>query len=126
MGTKPQSMTGFGSAEIARDGVTCRCDIRSVNGKGLDIKLRLPNGLEALEQPIKKAVAARLTRGNLQLFLAIERGGQAISAISIDKDLFRTLVAASTALAAETGIAPPTADAILAMRGVVTTDEASG
>ena len=58
--TEVQSMTGFASATHVGDGLEASCDIRSVNNKGLDIRLRLPGGLEALEAAIKKLVGDRL------------------------------------------------------------------
>lgn len=115
-------MTGFGSAQASHDDLACRCDIRSVNGKGLDIKLRLPSGLEALEARIKKHVSERLTRGNVQLFLAVDRLG-AKDRVFIDMALLRSLHSQALAACEELNIAPPTSDALLALRGVITADD---
>ncbi|MEN0002210.1 MAG: YicC/YloC family endoribonuclease [Pseudomonadota bacterium] len=116
-------MTGFGSAQTASAEVSCRCDIRSVNGKGLDIKLRMPNGLEALEADIKKRVSAIAKRGNVQLFLTIEPVASQ-PAGSIDMDLMRDLHAQSMKAADALGLAAPSMDALLGLRGVVVSEAA--
>lgn len=118
-----QSMTGFAAAQHAIAGADLSCAIRSVNGRSLDVKLRLPAGLDAHEPSIRKAIAARLARGNLQVSIAVESAPQTES-LTIDADTFRRLAARAGELAAETGIAPPTSDGILQLRGVVTADEA--
>ena len=66
-----QSMTGFARHEGEVAGFRFVWELRSVNGKNLDVRLRLPQGFEALEQPVRKAVAAALTRGNLQVSLSV-------------------------------------------------------
>ena len=68
--TEVQSMTGFASATHVGDGLEASCDIRSVNNKGLDIRLRLPGGLEALEAAIKKLAGVRLARGSILITLS--------------------------------------------------------
>ncbi|MEO1748406.1 MAG: YicC/YloC family endoribonuclease [Pseudomonadota bacterium] len=122
MAAKPQSMTGFGSAQLANDQLVCRCDIRSVNGKGLDIKLRLPSGFEALEVAIKKRVSNGVGRGNVQLFLAVEHVG-AKDGLAIDMPVLRSLHAQALAAAEELGMAPPTTDGLLALRGVINSED---
>lgn len=117
-----QSMTGFASATASVGGAQLVCDIRSVNGRSLDIKLRLPAGLEALEARIRKRAAGRLARGNVQIAVSVDRAGPN-QASTIDDALFRTLAASASALATETGVAPPTADGLLAARGVVISDD---
>ncbi|MEL6819695.1 MAG: YicC/YloC family endoribonuclease [Pseudomonadota bacterium] len=115
-------MTGFGSAQLANDLLIGRCDVRSVNGKGLDIKLRLPSGFEAMEVAIKKRVSASLGRGNIQLFLAVEQVG-AKDGLAIDMPVLRSLHAQALAAAEELGIAPPTSDGLLSLRGVISTED---
>lgn len=116
-------MTGFGSAQTTSAEVSCRCDIRSVNGKGLDIKLRMPSGLEAFEADIKKCVSAIAKRGNVQLFLTIEPVASQPAA-SIDMDLMRDLHVQSMKAAEALGLAPPTMDVLLGLRGVVVSENA--
>lgn len=113
-----QSMTGFASARRVIGGVRHSCDIRSVNGRSLDVKLRLPPGLEAHEAAIRKQVGGRIARGNLQITIGVEAADMA-EAVAIDADAFRALAAQAMALSVETGLAPPTTDGLLPLRGVV-------
>jgi uncharacterized protein (TIGR00255 family) len=70
-----QSMTGFATVSGQLDGVGWVWEIRSVNGRGLDVRLRLPEGAEALEPIIRAAVPKRLARGNVSLNLKLSRMG---------------------------------------------------
>ncbi|TCD14306.1 YicC/YloC family endoribonuclease [Oricola cellulosilytica] len=117
-----QSMTGFASASRRLKGFSLICDIRSVNNKGLDVRLRIPAGLEALELPIKKRISTALARGSIQLFLNVSPDEDAAST-RIDEALFMSLADAGKRLAEEAGIAPPTADGLLSVRGVVTDED---
>lgn len=120
--SKLQSMTGYSSATTTANNRRMTCEMRSVNGKNLDIRLRLPNGFEPLEAEIKKCVSAKIARGNLQVSVSIEDDSQAQS-IAINEEAFSNIARQATALARENGVASPTADGILAVRGVVTTDD---
>lgn len=117
-----QSMTGFASATNSIENKQVTCEMRSVNGKNLDIRLRLPAGFEELESEIKKCVAAKISRGNLQVSISLDGGADA-SSIIVDKDAFSSIANQATALAKENGVAAPTADGILAVRGVVISDD---
>ena len=70
-----QSMTGFATVSGQLDGVGWAWEIRSVNGRGLDVRLRLPEGADALEPAIRAAVPKRLARGNVSLNLKLSRTG---------------------------------------------------
>lgn len=71
-----QSMTGFATVSGQLDGVGWAWEIRSVNGRGLDVRLRLPEGAEALEPVIRAAVPKQLTRGNVSVNLKLSRIGE--------------------------------------------------
>jgi uncharacterized protein (TIGR00255 family) len=62
---KIQSMTGFGRAESEIDGVKATCEIRSLNGRYLDIDLRLPRYLYELDPEIRRIIAQKLERGTV-------------------------------------------------------------
>lgn len=125
--SKPQSMTGFGSAQVtAGDRFAVRCDIRSVNGKGLDVKLRLPSGLEALEQRVKKRVADFVSRGNVQLSLNVEVAAGDGAGFAVDQGALATLYAQAKAAAQALGAPAPSIDTLLGVRGIITTDEGGG
>ncbi len=77
MGAPIRSMTGFGQAECSAAGWRCTAELRSVNGRHLDVRLRLPSGLGPLEEPLKKRVRADCERGNVDgtVILLPEAGG---------------------------------------------------
>ena len=59
------SMTGFARADGSGDNRTWTWEIRAVNGKGLDVRLRLPAGFERLEVPVRERIGKRVVRGNI-------------------------------------------------------------
>src|ERR1700757_3424582 len=76
------SMTGFARSQGTSGCTAYVWELRSVNGKGLDIKLRLPNGLEALELPLRDLAAKVFKRGNVSGTLSIKR--EAASTVATD------------------------------------------
>ncbi len=75
-----QSMTGFARAAGAHDGAAITWEVKSVNGKSVELRLRLPPGLERLEPAARQAVQKRFARGNFQATLTLARGaGQPVS-----------------------------------------------
>ena len=69
------SMTGFAALRGAGAGYDWAWEIRSVNGKGLDLRLRLPDWIDGLEAGLRAAVGAAVGRGSITLSLKIERSG---------------------------------------------------
>ena len=65
------SMTGYARANGSIHDLNWVWEMRSVNGKGLDARMRLPNGFEALEQRLKKRCGEYFTRGNIQISLVV-------------------------------------------------------
>ena len=63
------SMTGFGRSEGAGAGASWAWEARSVNGRGLDVRTRLPNGYDALEPVVREEAQKRFKRGSLQIGL---------------------------------------------------------
>ena len=70
-------MTGFGRVEAKWQDYHWTWELRAVNGKGLDIRLRLPQGFERLEADVKKACSKQLSRGNVQITLSMVAGAAA-------------------------------------------------
>jgi len=72
-----RSMTAFanqqGHADSGAGTASWTWDVRSVNGRGLDIKARLPDGFDGLEAKVRAAVAAVATRGNITIGLRLTR-----------------------------------------------------
>ncbi len=111
-------MTGFARADGALGAVSWHWELKSVNGRGLDVRCRMPQGLEALEQKARAAVSAKLARGNCQLSLNLVRE-QDGRAIRINHDVLDALVAAANDLKGKVEAEAPTLDGLLALKGVV-------
>ncbi|MDQ1153836.1 YicC/YloC family endoribonuclease [Brevundimonas sp. SORGH_AS_0993] len=115
-------MTGFGRAEGAGQGWTWAVEARSVNGRNLEVRFRGPNGFDALERAVKAAGQARFARGQVSVGLHARRieGGQA--AVVVNQDVLKRYLALANQLA-EDGATPPSADGLLALRGVIEAPE---
>jgi len=116
-----RSMTGFASVHGQTASYTWVWEVRSVNGKGLDARFRLPSFLAVLEDEIRKAVRAKFHRGNLQINLALERDPDETTQVHLNTGLMRALIAQSQPLVDEGLLAPPSLDGLLGVRGVVET-----
>ncbi|GIL03022.1 MAG: hypothetical protein BroJett030_29210 [Alphaproteobacteria bacterium] len=117
-----QSMTGFARVEGRADGpagpVRWTWELRSVNAKGLDIRLRLPPGFEPVEIDCRRVIAARLARGNIQASLRWEPEGVAEIPV-VNRDVLDAVLGAVEELRRRLGSPPPAAEAILSIRGVM-------
>lgn len=118
-----QSMTGFGRAAADHDGTAIAWELKSVNGKSLEARLRLPAGLERLEQPVRQAVQKRFSRGNIQAGLTVSRATLAAQPV-VNEEFLKDLAGLAARLQEQFGAAPATADGLLALRGVLDTPEA--
>ena len=77
-------MTGFARAEGDELGISWVWEAKSVNGKSLDVRLRLAPGLDALEPKLRAMLAQRFRRGNISAILSVTR--TAPSAVRINRD----------------------------------------
>ena len=73
-----QSMTGFGRAKGVAQGQSFVWELRSVNGRGLDVRLKLPFGAESLEPEVRSKLAASFARGSLSVSLTLETSSTSI------------------------------------------------
>jgi uncharacterized protein (TIGR00255 family) len=112
------SMTGFARSSGEHEGLFWQWEIKSVNGKALDVRLRLPQGFEALETPVRAALASAFRRGNLQVSLSVS-GQLARETVRLNQDILDRLVVAGEALRERIGGEPLRADVLLSIRGVV-------
>ena len=112
------SMTGYARATGAVPGASFTCELKSVNGRGLDLRLRLAPGFDSLESEIRQLVAKMVSRGSVTLNLAVERDG-AGGEVLINQQALATVLAALTDLAGKINAAPPTLDGILGLKGVL-------
>jgi uncharacterized protein (TIGR00255 family) len=118
-------MTGFARAEGEHNGLRWIWEVKSVNGRGLDLKLRLPSGYDALEQPARAGAAQAFKRGSLQATLTFARDPLAAPPPRIDFALIEQLLAAGDAYLAAKRVRKPTWDGVLALRGVMQTEDAT-
>jgi uncharacterized protein (TIGR00255 family) len=112
------SMTGYARASAGHEGLHWQWEIKSVNGKGLDVRSRLAPGFEALEVSVREAVQRHVKRGNLQVTLTCDRGPSHQRLIVNDEALEQALALAEK-LWQRLGGEPPRAENILALRGVL-------
>lgn len=127
------SMTGFAARKGQGLGYSWGWDIRSVNGKGLDLRLRVPDWIDGLELALRAELGRAMQRGNVSVTLKVQRDGQAEGADALRVNppalaaVLRALAAVEEA-AMQSGVtlAQATAADVLAVRGVLdttTTDE---
>lgn len=114
-------MTGFARAEGEHGAQRWVWEIKSVNGRGLDLKLRVPAGFEAIEPQARLAAAQRFKRGSLQASLTLARDGAAAAPLRIDHVLIAALIEAGESYAGR--VEKPRWDGLLAIRGVVQSEE---
>jgi uncharacterized protein (TIGR00255 family) len=113
-----KSMTGFARADGAVGPVSWHWELRSVNGRGLDIRLRVPPGFESLEPRIREAVGKRISRGSVTINLSVKRAhGQ--TEIRLNEIALRQVLAAAERLRTAAPVGPPSAEALLNVRGVL-------
>jgi uncharacterized protein (TIGR00255 family) len=114
-------MTGFARAEGDEHGIAWAWEVKSVNGRSLDLRLRLAPGYDALEPQLRAALARRFRRGSFTGNLSLTRTTPA--ALRVNRAALLQLVALADELAGEIEAAPPRIDGLLGLRGVVETVE---
>lgn len=118
-----QSMTGFARSE----GTSGRCrwswELRSVNGKGLDLRIRLPQGFEHFEPEVRQKAAAAFARGNMQIGLSVSIAEPQVQPV-VNQAALSAILALREQLAEIVDAAPLRLDTLLAIRGVVDFREA--
>ncbi|MDZ4312857.1 MAG: YicC/YloC family endoribonuclease [Cypionkella sp.] len=120
------SMTGFAARKGQGAGYTWAWDIRSVNGKGLDLRLRLPDWIDGLELALRAELSRALQRGNVSLSLKVARDGLADGAegLRLNPTALAAVLSALTqiedaAMAAGVTLGQPTGADVLGVRGVL-------
>ncbi len=118
------SMTGFAAGRGQGAGHDWTWDLRAVNGKGLDLRLRLPDQIEGLEPAVRAELSRALHRGNVSLSLRLNRTAEAAEALRLNAGLLASTLAAlaaveQAAMSAGVTLAQATAADVLVMRGVI-------
>src|SRR5580700_11361944 len=112
------SMTGFARGHGVADEYAWAWEMKSVNAKGLDLRLRLPPGWDAIEPAARAKAAAALSRGTVYANLTIERQGKP-AVVRINEQVLAEVLGALEGLAGRIEAQPPRLDGILAIKGVV-------
>lgn len=94
-----RSMTGYGRKEATVQGVSLALEMRSVNHRYLELGLRLPEELRAIEAQVRAAVSASVKRGKVDLALKIQTDATKLDEVSINQGLAARLMAAATTIA---------------------------
>lgn len=112
------SMTGFGAHEGRHQAVAWRWDVRSVNSKGLDVRLRLAPGYDALEARLREKIAGRLTRGSVSVSLNVSRedGG---AELQVNEAALAKVIAIAERVRNSGDFAPVSVEGLLGLRGVL-------
>jgi uncharacterized protein (TIGR00255 family) len=117
------SMTGFARGHGVSGAYSWAWELKSVNAKGLDLRLRLPAGWDAVEVPARNSAAQTLARGTVYGTLTVERIGVAPT-VRVNEPVLAAVLATLKGLAGRVNAAEPRLDGILSLKGVIeVTDE---
>ncbi len=122
MSSALQSMTGFARVDGAHEGWRFVWEVRSVNGRGLEWRARLPSGFDALEPEMRKAAKAKLSRGSLNIGLTLN-ADRPETGYRINEAMLADALAMIEKIRLQIDCAPPQAEGLLALRGVIEQSE---
>ncbi|HXQ17088.1 MAG TPA: YicC/YloC family endoribonuclease [Caulobacteraceae bacterium] len=117
------SMTGFGRAEGASGAWSWAVEARSVNGRNLEVRFRGPPGFDGLERIAREAGQARFQRGQVNVSVTARRTETA-GAVRINREVLERYLALADELTGKGHALTPSADGLMALRGVLETGEA--
>ncbi len=112
------SMTGFARGHGVAGSYAWAWELKSVNAKGLDLRLRLPNGWDAVEVPARTKAAEVLARGTVYGTLTVSRQGVA-PVVRVNEPVLNAVIATMKSLTGRVDAAAPRLDGILALKGVI-------
>jgi uncharacterized protein (TIGR00255 family) len=119
-------MTGFGAARHESGAEALTVELRSVNAKFCEIKVRIPRELSALENEVAKGIRARIQRGSIDAFVRRDNGGNHGIVPEVDLHLASAYVRALRSLRDALGLAgEPSVNDVVAFEGVIKLGEAS-
>lgn len=114
-----QSMTGFARAAGEYTGTAIAWEVKSVNGKSVEVRLRLSQGFERLEPAVRQTIQKRFSRGNFQATLTIGRAAGSQAQPVVNEAFLKDVAGLAKRLQEQFGVAPATADGLLSLRGVL-------
>jgi len=112
------SMTGFARSHGASGPYAFEWELKSVNAKGFDLRLRLPPGWDEIEAFAKKRAAELLSRGTVYANLNVKRAN-ALSSVRINEEVLASIVKVATQLAGKIDAVAPSIDGLLSIKGVI-------
>ena len=115
-------MTGFAREMGVTGSFQWAWEIKSVNGRGLDVRVRVPPGFDAIGEAARSEIQKAFSRGQCQLNLSITRSATA-PRVRINQDVLAGLADALARVKLPDGMRPPSVDGLLAIRGVVEIDD---
>ena len=116
------SMTGYARAQGSDDRRHWVWEARSVNGRNLEVRCRVPQGFDRLENPARGTTAGQFKRGNVSLSLIVTSARQT-KPLRINRDLLGELATLVDEVRKTTGASAPSADGLLRVRGVIEEEE---
>lgn len=116
------SMTGFARTHGASGPSTFEWELKSVNAKGFDLRMRLPAGFDEIEANARKRAADALSRGTVHANLSVKRS-DAGQAVRINEDVLASVLRAAQALAERIDAVAPSIDGLLSIKGVMDVGE---
>jgi uncharacterized protein (TIGR00255 family) len=119
-----QSMTGVARSVADQNSAAIIWEVKSVNGKGVEARFRLPPGFERIEAPARQAIQKRFSRGNIQAALSVAKAGLQVQPV-VNETFLKDLAGLAKRLEEQFGVGAATADGLLALRGVLELPEAA-
>lgn len=111
------SMTGFARKDGSARGFVWAWEVRSVNGRGFDLRLRLPGGWDRIDPPVREYAQKRFGRGSISASLTIS--GAEAAGVHLDEAALAAALALAERVRRLAGSPPVTVEALLAMPGVL-------
>ncbi len=116
------SMTGFARSAGTTGSIHWVWEVRSVNGRGLEVRVRVPTGQDGAGETARAALQKALTRGQCQLTLTLTKP-EAAARVRINEALLASLAQAVARVPVPEGVAPATMDGLLGLRGVIEVED---
>lgn len=116
------SMTGFARGHGVAGAYAWSWELKSVNAKGLDLRLRLPPGWDAIEVPARARATEKLSRGTAYANLTVERKGVAPT-VKVNEPVLNAVLTTLKSLGGKVDATKPTLDGILSLKGVIEVTE---
>lgn len=116
------SMTGFAREAGVTGSYQWAWELKTVNGRGLEIRVRTPSGLDAIGEEARGQILKALTRGQGQLNLSLSKASAAPK-LRVNQDVLQSLLSAIGDLTLPDNVTPASLDGLLSVRGVVELDD---